>query len=67
MENSLAAILFLISKNSIFDKKIQSQYLTPVAGLIFEARIERYFLESFIRERNFCPEQLSRAKNVGRF
>jgi len=67
METSLAAILFLISKNSIFNKKIQSQYLTPVAGLIFEAKIERCFLESFFRERNFCPEQLSRAKNVARF
>jgi hypothetical protein len=41
--------------------------LTPVAGLIFEAKIERYFLESFFLERNFCPEQLSRAKNVARF
>jgi len=27
-------------------------HLTPVAGLIFEAKIERYFLESFSRERN---------------
>jgi len=41
--------------------------VTPVAGLIFEAKIERYFLESFFRERNFCPEQLFRAKNVARF
>ena len=30
-------------------------YLTPVAGRIFEAKIERYFLERFFRERNFCP------------
>ena len=41
--------------------------ITPVAALIFEAKIERFFLESFFRERNFCPEQLSRAKNVARF
>ena len=27
--------------------------ITPVTGLIFEAKIERYFLESFFRERNF--------------
>ena len=27
--------------------------LTPVAGRILEAKIERYFLESFFRERNF--------------
>ena len=26
--------------------------VTPVEGLIFEAKIERYFLESFLRERN---------------
>jgi len=29
--------------------------VTPVAGPIFEAKIERYFLESFFRERNYCP------------
>jgi len=39
--------------------------MTPVAG--HEAKIERYFLESFFREGNFCPAQLSRAKNVARF
>ena len=41
--------------------------LTPVAGLIFEAKIERYFLESFFGGEEFFPEQLSRAKNVARF
>ena len=29
--------------------------LTPVTGPIFESKIERYFLETFFRERNFCP------------
>ena len=29
--------------------------LTPVAGPIFQAKNERYFLESFFRERNYCP------------
>ena len=32
-----------------------SQPITPVAGLIFETKIERYFLESFCLERNYCP------------
>ena len=42
--------------------------LTPVAGLIFETKNRAIFLESFFREMNFCPEQLSRAKkNVARF
>ena len=39
----------------------------PVAGLSFENKNRAIFLESFFRERNFCPEQLSRAKNVARF
>ena len=34
---------------------VHSTGLTPVAGPIFEAKIERYFLESFFRERNYCP------------
>ena len=50
-----------------FILSISLSHVTPVAGLIFEAKIERCFLESFFRERNFCPEQLSRAKNVARF
>jgi len=29
--------------------------MTPVAERIFEAKIERYFLESFFLERNYCP------------
>jgi len=29
--------------------------LTPVAGLIFETKIESFFLESFFLERNYCP------------
>ena len=29
--------------------------VTPVAGPVFEAKIERYFLESFFLERNYCP------------
>jgi len=33
----------------------EEKFLTPVAGPIFEAKIERYFLESFFLERNYCP------------
>jgi len=29
--------------------------LTPVAGPIFETKIESFFLESFFLERNYCP------------
>ena len=34
---------------------IDVAFITPVAGQIFEAKIERYFLDSFFRERNYCP------------
>jgi len=30
--------------------------LTPVAGLIFETKIERYFLESFFLGEELLPE-----------
>jgi len=29
--------------------------VTPVAGLIFETKIESFFLESFFLERKHCP------------
>ena len=41
-----------------FGKKSSEQKVrrfTPVAGLIFETKFERYFLESFFLERNYCP------------
>ena len=38
--------------------------VTPVAGLIFETKIERYFLESFFRERNYCPRKMFSGSNA---
>jgi len=52
---------------SDFQELLNGSGLTPVAGLIFETKNRAIFLESFFRERNLCPEQLSRAKNVARF
>jgi len=37
------------------ENRLGCRELTQVAGLIFEAKIERYFLESFFRGRNYCP------------
>ena len=59
--------IFPAARVALVRKIGNAENITPVAGLIFEAKIERFFLESFFRERNFCPEQLSRAKNVARF
>ena len=33
---------------------VNADLYSPVAGPLFEAKIERYFLESFFRERNYC-------------
>ena len=54
-------------ENVDYLKSSSTSSLTPVAGLIFETKNRAIFLENFFRERNFCPEQLSRAKNVARF
>ena len=40
-------------------------YLTPVAGLIFETKIESFFLESFFLERNYCPRTDFSGSNPG--
>jgi len=43
--------------------------ITPVAGLIFETKIERYFLESFFPEsffleQHYCPRTLFPSMSV---
>jgi len=45
-----------------FEKKYSS--LTPVAGPTFETKIEIFFLESFFRERNYCPRILFSGSNA---
>jgi len=42
----------------------QDQLLTPVAGPIFETKIESFFLESFFLERNYCSRSLFSGSNA---
>jgi len=58
-------VFWVVLKNMILP--IQKARSHAGSRTDFEANVEQYFLETFFRERNFCPEKLSRAKNVARF
>ena len=53
---------YLSSWENHISKK--TRRLTPVAGPIFETKIESFSLESFFLERNYCPRSLFSGSNA---
>ena len=61
------SVRVLTTEKDFFDEKVRTNHprtsglyfittpFTPVAGLIFETKIESFLLESFFLERNYCP------------